>query len=809
MAESTKVKSRLAIKLSRYTIFVALLIGLFLSTLQVVNDFVHQEDELDYIVLEIQEASLPSAVRSVTTLDKSLAEEIVLGLLKYNFIEEAEIIDDLGVVLARDRKDIPETSTTWLTDFIGDRHKIYTVDLVDYQYQGMAPGQMNIVVNLDQVFDAFYNRSGFVLLSGVLRNILLSFILIFVFLSVLTRPLEKLTKQFESIRLDETIQIPFQVDPRHDGNELGALSDAGNHLVVKVNELLGENKHVNDTLVKNEHRLLQLIDSLPQHISAQTGDGVIRFCNKSFKEFYGLNKTTGDYQWRESLQLPSHIGLGGVSDYRQRCIEEDRQLSVEALVLTSKEGKKLMFDVDFIPLTHFNEKVSLIVANDVTEQIKSQEHIVYLATHDEVTGLPNRYSLKKRLSDVVFVGKDETSAILFLDLDHFKNINDSEGHAVGDTVLVEVARMLSQQFSHKSMVSRFGGDEFVILMIDVAETKDGAALIVEGVARTIIERITRVINLNDKIFHMGGSIGMMMFPFEDNDAESLLRFADTAMYEAKNMGRKQAVFYQKGMSRLVEHRHKMEMQLHDALNKKQFSLFFQPQVNVDGEVIGFEALLRWFHPEDGLVSPAEFIPLLEGNGLIIDVSEWIVDHVCQQINAWKSAGLWKPAWKVCINISTEHFYQDNFLPLFEGALSEYGIEPAWLCVEITESVAIKDVDFTMSRLHALRELGVSVALDDFGTGYSSLSYLKDLPIDILKIDRAFILELETREVDKAILRTIMVMAVSLQLTVVVEGVETIEQVDIARACGCLVFQGYYYHKPMPIEALETLLRGGV
>ncbi|OUS28221.1 hypothetical protein A9Q99_11840 [Gammaproteobacteria bacterium 45_16_T64] len=805
MAEPSNVKSRLAIKLSRYTIFAALLIGLLLSSLQVLNDFIHQEDELDYIVLEIQEASLPSAVRSVTTLDKSLAEEIVLGLLKYNFIEEAEIVDDLGVVLAKDKKDIPVTSTTWLTDFIGDRHKNYRVELIDRQYQGMAPGQLNIVVNLDQVFDAFYNRSGFVLLSGVLRNVLLSFILIFVFLSVITRPLEKLSRQFESISIGDQIDTTLTVGHQHRDNELGALSDAGNHLLIKVNELLNENRVFNDSLIENEHRLLQLIDSLPQHISAQSSDGTIHFCNQSFKEFYGLDAGLESNKWlAEGEESNSEwVGLGG---YRQRCIKEGRQLQVEAMVLTSVANKKLMFDVEFIPLSHFNERVSLVVANDVTDQIKSQEHIVYLATHDEVTRLPNRYSLKKRLSDVVFVGKDETSAVLFLDLDHFKNINDSEGHAVGDTVLVEVARMLSQQFSHKSMVSRFGGDEFVILMLDVAETREDAALIVDGVARTIIERITRVINLNEKIFHMGGSIGIMMFPFEDNDAESLLRFADTAMYEAKNKGRKQAVFYQTGMSRRVEYRHKMEMQLHDALHNQQFVIFFQPQVNVAGDIVGFEALLRWFHPDNGLVSPVEFIPLLETNGLIIEVSEWIVDQVCQQINNWKFSGLWLDYWKVCINISTEHFYHENFLGLFDGALSEYDIDAKSVCVEITESVAIKNVDFTMSRLQALRDIGISVALDDFGTGYSSLSYLKDLPINVLKIDRAFVLELETSDVDKAILRAIMDLAVALELTVVVEGVETLEQVGIARACGCHVFQGFYYHKPMPIDQLESMLR---
>lgn len=805
MVESTHVKSRLAIKLSRYTIFAALLIGLLLSSLQVLNDFVHQEDELDYIILEIQNASLPSAIRSVTTLDKSLAEEIVFGLLKYNFIEEAEIVDDLGNVLAKDRKDIPVTSTTWLTDFIGDRYKVYQIELSDIRYQGMPPGQLNIVVNRDQVFDAFYNRSRFVVLSGVLRNILLSAVLIFIFLNVLTRPLSKLSKQFRSITLGEQIDSTLSVGHQHQDNELGALSDAGNHLLGKVNDLLKENKVFNASLVDNERKLLQLIDTLPQHIAAQSLDGTMHFCNKSFQAFYGLNGDLHEDMWMvdESEKNSEWAELGG---YCKRCIEESSPIQVEALVLTSSEGEKLKFDVEFIPLSHFDEQLSLIVATDVTNQIKSQEHIVYLATHDEITGLPNRYSLKKRLSEVVFEGKEETSAILFLDLDNFKNINDSEGHAVGDTVLVEVGRMLSQQFSHKSMVARFGGDEFVILMLDVADTKVDAALIVDGVARTIIERITRVINLKEKVFHMGGSIGMMMFPFEGNDAESLLRFADTAMYEAKNLGRKQAVFYQKGMSRRVEYRHKMEMELHDALQDEQFAIFFQPQVNVSGDIVGFEALLRWFHPDAGLVSPAEFIPLLESIGLIVDVSEWIVDQVCLQINNWQQSGLWLDDWKVCINISTEHFYQDNFLSLFENALLDHNLEAKNLCVEITESVAIKSVDFAISRLRALRDMGISVALDDFGTGYSSLSYLKDLPINVLKIDRAFVLELETREIDKVILRAIMDLAAAIELTVVVEGVETLEQIGIARACGCVEFQGFYYYKPMPVDQLENLLR---
>ncbi|OUR90997.1 hypothetical protein A9Q81_18155 [Gammaproteobacteria bacterium 42_54_T18] len=328
----------------------------------------------------------------------------------------------------------------------------------------------------------------------------------------------------------------------------------------------------------------------------------------------------------------------------------------------------------------------------------------------------------------------------------------------------------------------------------------------ESLAQDIIKSLTQVIQTEEHAFHLGVSIGIVMFPLENTNEELLLRFADTAMYEAKNRGRKQAVFYQEEMSTLVENKHQMEMHLHTAITSDQLEAFYQPQVNLKGEITGFEALLRWNHPEKGLVSPLEFIPILESNGLIIPVSEWLVNNVCEQINLWKTNKQWQPHWSVSVNISTVHFYHQDFLSLFTNVLKYHKIPPQNLCIEITESIAIDNINFAIERLSDIRKMGISVSLDDFGTGYSSFSYLKDLPISTIKIDRSFIKELEVREDDKAILTAINALAHSLQLNVIAEGVENIEQVNIAIQCGCSIFQGFYFHRPMTVEKLTLLVK---
>ena len=676
MANTIKTKSRIAFTLSRYVILMAFLIGITLSSAQVIYDFTSQDEELDATVQEIQKSSLPSAIRSVTTLDKSLAKEVVVGILKYDFIESAEITDDLGIILSRSVKGTSNTKTSWLTDLIGDTRKTYTEKLSSSTYSNIPPGELTIVINVDIFLDTFYNRSGFIIISGILRNIALSIALLLIFFSLITKPLENLAKTFKSIDINSKEKL--SVNKHHLHNELGALSDAGNYFISRVNELISEQK-------------------------------------------------------------------------------------------------------------------------------ETQQRMTYLATHDEITGLQNRYSFKQHLSRETLSSDHESNAILFLDLDHFKNINDSQGHEIGDAVLIEIAKILTLKITSNDFLARFGGDEFVILMKGRGNDKNQARQHAKSLAQDIISSLTQVIQTQEHAFHLGVSIGIVMFPLENTDEESLLRFADTAMYEAKNRGRKQAVFYQEEMSTLVENKHQMEMHLHTAITSEQLEAFYQPQVNLKGEIMGFEALLRWNHPEKGLISPIEFIPILESNGLIIPVSDWLVNNVCEQINVWKMNKQWQAHWSVSVNISTVHFYHQDFISLFTNVLNNHKISPQDLCIEITESIAIDNINFAIERLKNIRELGISVSLDDFGTGYSSFSYLKDLPISTIKIDRSFIKELELKEDDKAILTAINTLAQSLRLNVIVEGVENIEQVNIAIQCGCSIFQGFYFHRPMTVENLTHLV----
>jgi diguanylate cyclase (GGDEF)-like protein len=387
--------------------------------------------------------------------------------------------------------------------------------------------------------------------------------------------------------------------------------------------------------------------------------------------------------------------------------------------------------------------------------------------------------------------------VLFLDLDHFKNINDSQGHSIGDEVLKKVADSLTLTIRKSDTVARLGGDEFVILIQGLSKDRAKAEDYVSKVCDKIIEQLSHPVTVNDRTMHLGVSIGIVLFPIEAKSKDDLLRYADTAMYRAKALGRNKAVFYHQDMSQVVEQRHELETELHLALNNSQFEMYYQPQLDKNGNLFGFEALIRWHHPEKGLVPPDEFIPILESGGLILPVSDWVIKKCCQQVAIWQEAGFWQSDWHIAINISPLQFYQDNFVDVLRNSIIEAGIEFRHICVEITETVAIENIEFAANRLAQVRALGLSVALDDFGTGYSSMSYLKDLPIDILKIDRCFIKDLELHEKDRSIMQAITGVAKVMNLIVIAEGVETPEQVALAGECGCQYFQGYYFNKPVP------------
>jgi diguanylate cyclase (GGDEF)-like protein len=420
-----------------------------------------------------------------------------------------------------------------------------------------------------------------------------------------------------------------------------------------------------------------------------------------------------------------------------------------------------------------------------------------VATHDALTGLPNRTLLHEKIEDALArVRRGETLAVLCLDLDHFKSVNDTLGHAVGDTLLRAVTARLTKCVRETDVVSRLGGDEFVVIQFDLEKPEQAGVL-----ARRIIDAIAEPFDVDGHRVVVGMSVGIAIAPTDGEDRELLLRSADMALYRAKSDGRGACRFFEPAMDIRLQERRRLELDLRRALVSHEFLLHYQPLVDaVTEKIAGFEALLRWNHPEKGMISPLEFIPLAEEIGLIVPLGEWVLRKACADAMDWPAD------IKIAVNLSPAQFKQQTLVHAVASALAASRLAPARLELEITESVLLTNSEATMAHLHQLRSLGVRIVMDDFGTGYSSLSYLRSFPFDKIKIDRSFVNELGATNDCAAIVKAIAALGVSLGIETTAEGVETEEQLKHLRTHGCTEFQGYYFSRPRPLDEATELLR---
>lgn len=439
---------------------------------------------------------------------------------------------------------------------------------------------------------------------------------------------------------------------------------------------------------------------------------------------------------------------------------------------------------------------------DITERRKSDAQIQRLAYYDSLTGLPNRTLLLDRLHQSL-AGAARVNgkvALLFIDLDGFKVINDNLGHAQGDLLLTKVAQRLRDGVRRSDTVARLGGDEFMVLISYAGEERNAALL-----AKQLLEQISPPCEIGGRDVYTTASIGISLFPDDGSDADTLLKCADMAMYAAKEAGRNGYHFHSEEMNRKAHERMELEMSLRRALEQEEFFLEFQPIINASGDcLVGAEALVRWQHPVQGRIMPGSFIPIAENSGLVIPLGEWVLRKACEKVREWQNSDL--PPIKLSVNVSGRQFEQLNFIDVVNSIIRETGVDAGRLQLELTETSLMKDADAAVDALHKLRALDLRIVVDDFGTGYSSLGYLKNFPIDHIKIDRSFVMDICGNSDDRSIVEAIVAMANKLNLNVVAEGVETREQRDFLLDLGCHEMQGYLFHRPMPEEKFVELLR---
>jgi|GEM_PF-3400396 len=447
------------------------------------------------------------------------------------------------------------------------------------------------------------------------------------------------------------------------------------------------------------------------------------------------------------------------------------------------------------------------IFSDITLRKKAEDEIRNLAFYDALTGLPNRRLLMDRLEAALIASgrSGQYGAILFLDMDRFKVLNDTLGHDLGDIMLIEVARRIKSCVREVDTVSRLGGDEFIVLLEDVEADAGQASRKAAQIAEKVRSSLSKTYQLEKLEYHSSPSIGVCLFKGNDESLDALLKHADMAMYQAKDAGRNAVRFYDPAMQEAVESRALIESELRRALPEGQLRLYFQIQVDNEGRPIGAEALIRWLHPEKGMIPPMQFIPIAEESSLILEIGHWVLETACKQLAAWsrneKTRNL-----ILAVNVSAAQFKKMDFVPAVSLLLKKHQVDPTLLKLELTEAVVLEDAAEVAIKMQALQDIGVQLSLDDFGTGYSSLSYLKKLPLDQIKIDQSFVRDIGIDAIDAVMVETIINMAKAFQLHVIAEGVETEDQLRYLKQMGCMAYQGYLFSRPIPIDEFEALLQ---
>jgi diguanylate cyclase (GGDEF)-like protein/PAS domain S-box-containing protein len=547
-------------------------------------------------------------------------------------------------------------------------------------------------------------------------------------------------------------------------------------------------------------KLSSVMEQTADMVMVTDTSGKIEYVNPSFEKITG-------YTYKESVNNTPHLLASGKHKpqfYKHLWDTITAGNSYSNIFINRRKDGTLFYEEKTItPIKDYAGTITHFVSTgkDISERIQVQEHLQHMAHHDALTDLPNRNLFLDRLQQSLTRSRwhNRLVAVMFLDLDRFKNINDTLGHTVGDQLLLQISERLSRSVRDGDTIGRFGGDEFAILLDDIDSDNH-----ISNLAEKLLGTLAKPFKINKHELFVTASIGISLFPNDGEDPDTLLRNADVAMYRAKDLGKNNYQFYSNDLSARIFERMALETHLRHALDRNEFILYYQPQIDTyTQKITGVEALLRWKHPEFGLVAPNNIVPLMEETGLIEKVGYWILETACRQSRAWHDAGL--SYLHMSVNISSRQFNDPNFISSVHEIILSTGINPEFLELELTESMLMRNASATINALNSLNTLGVRFAIDDFGTGYSSLSYLRRFPIDTIKIDRSFIHDVTDNPDDAAIASAIIVMGQNLSLNVIAEGVENQKQLDFLSAHSCHYLQGNFFSRPLPAEELTALL----
>jgi diguanylate cyclase (GGDEF)-like protein/PAS domain S-box-containing protein len=805
---------RLAFRQAKYVVLIALCLGFFSGSIEIYLGLVEERAQLETNLKNLSQTIRYPAAKAAQLADRELAQYVVESLKDHPFVYKIRLLDDSNISLIDWQ--LPHKSKSYASliyALFGEpsalTQLLYTSDMLTSNLHSLLlnpyqrqVGLLEIGIDPYVLGERFIHRAQVFLTSELTRSLLFGVLLFWLFHRAITYPLARMSGSLAKMDLENPQRARLPELPTHQHDEFGYLITVTNQLLENIERHINQQAEIEDKLRKLSHA----VEHSPILIVITSIEGQIEYVSPSVVRL-------SEYSETELIGATPRIFKSTFTS-KQRYVEMwDTLLSGKewrGQFLNCKKGGGFYWVNAFISsvqnkegqITHF-----LAVEEDITELKVREKQFEDLIYYDTLTQLPNRTLFDDRLQTALAqMGESgEFGAVMLLDIDRFKTINDSLGYAAGDKLLQEIATRLASQIPRQDTLARISGDKFALLLTQL-DSIDRVAKMAEMVVRCFSEPF----NYHQQEFFFTISLGISLFPSDGQNTDTLLSNAETAMYRVKNKERNGYQFYKPAMNVQAAELLALENNLRRVISDveqmdQQLRVYYQPQIDLhSGKLCGVEALIRWQHPQRGLVSPRDFIPLAEETGLIVPIGEWVLRVACEQVNAWFKQGL--PKIRVAVNISAQQFQTPHFVSFVQNILQSTGLSPECLDLEITESTLMGNVQTAQQVLAKLKTLGLRVSIDDFGTGYSSLNYLRKFPVDTLKIDQSFISDLNLDEDNTTITKVIIDMSHNLNLSVIAEGVETEGQLNFLRHHLCDEIQGFYISMPLPYHEFTHLLQ---
>ena len=781
---SHSLKSPLARRLIIAIVLFSASVTLVTTGFQLYREYQRKMTGVEAQFKQINDVHIPSLTQSLWAANNKEIKLQLEGIMRVPNVVYAAVDDKNEYLLEAGRSNA--------------QHLVERQYEMHYSHLGQARviGTLTVSIALDDIYTELMADAVNVLINNALHTFLVAIFIFSLFYRMIARHLGMVTEHLRS------------ADPAVLAEPLALLrkerdkSDELDVLVTSVNDMQNKTRTALKAVEDSKAHVRLLLDSTSEAIFGTNTQGICTFANPACLRMLGYAHE-GDLVGKKIHELIHHTYPDGRPYPAEDCVIRRATQAGHAHHCNEEvhwraDGTSFPVEYWSRPMYKDGELVGSVVAfNDITQRKETEEALHQLAYYDGLTKLPNRQLFNDRLHQAIEDAKrrHRLVALLLLDLDRFKVVNDTMGHEAGDILLQEIGSRLKQSIRSNDTVARLGGDEFAIIFTDVGDSKPIAQL-----AQKVLSQFSTPIMIDGREVFSGASIGIALYPSDTDDADALLKYADSAMYHAKELGRNNFQFYSQEMTASADKRLQMETNLRRAIDQQEFVLHYQPLVDArNNETTGVEALIRWNDPSGTMVPPDAFIPLAEDTGLIVPIGQWVLETACAQLKQWHDAG--HANLKMSVNVATRQFRDNAFVETVSNAIRTSGISAESLELEITESILLENSDDTLSTLNALKALGVSLAIDDFGTGYSSLSYLKRFPIDRVKIDRSFVRDLASDTDDLAIVRAIIALAQAMRLSVIAEGVETKEQLALLQSEACHDYQGYFFARPMDAESI--------